>query len=355
VGEVGEVGAEALEPPTPLLQRPEALRHGGAPRQHLSPLARDPVAQVAHPPERGALAQLGRADGHAVEELLGLREARGRREQGAHAVARQAVGLGEGIELDQRVVPIGVLEQRVGRAVAAVEVAVGLVHHERDAARPAEVAEGREEAAWVLHARRVVGRHEHDGAGEGREERGRQLGVGQHPRADGQGHGPYARHVVPHAVVEVPGRDEDHLVALGAERRHGRAVGLVAARRDGDLLGAHHAAVGRRPVLGDLRTQLVKAQHGAVEVREGLVEHEVGHGLPQGLGRGGHRGRLRDVDEGEVRRRRDAVEPAPRLHDGRLEGHLGAGEHVSRAHGRARRTGAPCPRGRRSRCPATPP
>ena len=55
------------------------------------------------------------------------------RVHGADPVTRQAIGLGEGIEMDKCVIPIGLLEQGVGRAVATVEIAIGFVHDQRDA------------------------------------------------------------------------------------------------------------------------------------------------------------------------------------------------------------------------------
>ena len=69
------------------------------------------------------LADLRGADGDSVEEFLDLGQPCAAGDQRADAVAGQAVGLGEGIEVDERVMPIGVAEQRVWRAGAAVKIA----------------------------------------------------------------------------------------------------------------------------------------------------------------------------------------------------------------------------------------
>ena len=52
----------------------------------------------------------------------------------ADAIAGQAEDLGEAVELDQRVAPVGLGEERVRRARLRQEVAIGLVEDQRDAA-----------------------------------------------------------------------------------------------------------------------------------------------------------------------------------------------------------------------------
>ena len=56
----------------------------------------------------------GRADGDGVEELLDLRQARRRGQKRADPVAGEPVGLGKGIEVDQRVGPARVREDGRG-------------------------------------------------------------------------------------------------------------------------------------------------------------------------------------------------------------------------------------------------
>ena len=108
--------------------------------------ARSPAthcAEVAHPPERADLAKLAGADRDGVEELLDLRQPRRGGDDRAHAMPGQPVGLGERVEVDERVGPVGIGEQVVRRAGAAVEIAVGLVDDQREAVGAGQIAERR--------------------------------------------------------------------------------------------------------------------------------------------------------------------------------------------------------------------
>ena len=112
--DVGEVGAAAEDAPAG--EGFERRAGGVAAAEDLEALARDPGVEVAQAPEGGVLAGLGRADRRGVEDLLDLGEAGGRGDEGAGAVAGQAEGLRERVEVDEGVAPVGVLEERV-RAV----------------------------------------------------------------------------------------------------------------------------------------------------------------------------------------------------------------------------------------------
>ena len=70
-------------------------------------------------PQRAAIwPSWRRADGDGVEEFLDLGQTRRRGDDGADAVAGEAVGLGEGVEVDEGVGPVGVGEQVVRAAGA---------------------------------------------------------------------------------------------------------------------------------------------------------------------------------------------------------------------------------------------
>ena len=73
--DVGEVGAAAEDAPAG--EGGEGGEGGGAAAEDLGALGGEPVGEVAQAPERGLLAELGRADGDGVEDLLGLGEALG--------------------------------------------------------------------------------------------------------------------------------------------------------------------------------------------------------------------------------------------------------------------------------------
>ena len=91
--------------------------------QHETPLLGAEVREVAKAVERRLLRDGGRADRDAVGGLGDLGEQPAPRDQGADAIAGEAVDLGEAVELDQRPVPIRAREQAVWRAVARQEVA----------------------------------------------------------------------------------------------------------------------------------------------------------------------------------------------------------------------------------------
>ena len=96
--------------------------------------------------------------------------------------------------------------------------------------------------------------------------------------------------------------------------------GLIAALGDRDLFGADRGAIGVRPVTGHGLTQGVAAQHRAVKMRIGLVQRRLGHGAAQGFGGRVDGRRLAEVQKRPLGRKADALDPAPRLHDGRPRG-----------------------------------
>jgi hypothetical protein len=94
------------------------------------------------------------------------------------------------------------------------------------------------------------------------------------------------------------------------ERGDRGGEGLVAARGDGDLRLGDLAAVGADHVRGQFRAQLGQAEDGAVEMRAGIVQHRLGHGPAQRLGRGLDRGGLADVQQRAVGRKATPVAAA---------------------------------------------
>jgi len=94
----------------------------GATVQDLQPLASEPCVKVLHPPKGGALTKLVGADGDSVQKFLDLGQAGRAGDNRANTVACQAVGFGEGIKLDQRIVPVGIGKQIMRRTCAAVEM-----------------------------------------------------------------------------------------------------------------------------------------------------------------------------------------------------------------------------------------
>ena len=165
--DVGEVGAAAEDAPAG--EGGEGGVGGVAAAEDFEALGGEPGVEVAQAPEGGALAGLGGADRGGVEDLLDLGEAGGGGDEGAGAVAGQAVGLREGVEVDQGVAPVGVGEEGVGAGLGGGEVAVGLVEDEGEAVRAGEGGEGGDGVGRVLGAGGVVGGDEDDGAGAGGE------------------------------------------------------------------------------------------------------------------------------------------------------------------------------------------
>ena len=295
---------------------------------------------MPHAPDRPDLAKLPGRDRHGVKELLDLDQPRGSGDQRADPVPGQAVGLGKRIQLDQRVAPVRIGEKVVGRALARIEVAVGFVHHQRDPPRPAQIEEGADDLGRVFRARGVVGGDQHDRAGARGDEGGGPVGVGDHPLPAVQRHRGHPLHVEPHLVIEVPRDRHDHLVPRTRQRRHRRAEGLVAALRDRDVSGPHRAAIGLRPLRGNLGPQIGVPQHGPVKMRVRPCQRGVGDRRAQPFGRRIDGGGLAHVDERAVVREGDVFQPAPRLHHRGAEGGGQGGvqrHHVSHAPSRAGR------------------
>ena len=291
-----------------------AARDGVAAAEDLGALGGDPGAEVAQAPEGGLLAELGRADGDAVEDLLRLGEAGGAGDQRAGAVAGQVEGLGEGVELDDVVAPARVGEEVVRAAVRAQEVAVGLVDDQDRAVLAGDGGELGDERGRVLGAGGVVGGDEHDGADAGGHAGAGGLRVGEHAGAAGQRDRLDAAHVEPHLVIEVPRHRQQHRVAGGGERQHGGAEGLVAAGGDRHLVGADLAAVARAGAPGDLGAQRGQAEDGAVEVGVGLGADHLGHDRAHLLRRRVDGRGLAEVEERPLGREVEAGEPAAGLH-----------------------------------------
>jgi hypothetical protein len=243
--EIGEICTAAHEPPAFCFDQRHVVMDRRAPVEDFVAFARKPVAEVLQTPEGGALAQLRRADGDGVEEFLDLGQKFGLCNDGSDAVAREAVGLGKGIKLDQRVVPVRVREQAVRWVWAAVEIAVGLINDQPDAGLAGEGEECGECLCRVFDAAGIVRCHQRNCAGPRRDQRAGGLGIGDQIGAGGQRHSGHTRHVEPHFMIEVPGSWQENLIPFGAKCRDDGGKGLIAARRDRDLIGACCALVMR--------------------------------------------------------------------------------------------------------------
>ena len=135
--DIGEVGAAAEDAPAGEGgEGGDGRRRGGGGSRRARPATQSP--RWRRPQSAAFWPSCGGADGDGVEHLLGLGEAGGAGDHRAGAVAGQAEGLGERVEVDQVVAPAGVGEEVVRPAVAAQEVAVGLVEDQHGA-----VARGR--------------------------------------------------------------------------------------------------------------------------------------------------------------------------------------------------------------------
>ena len=194
------------------------------------------------------------------------------------------------------------------------EVAIGFVEDQRDAAPPAQSGEGGDGRRRIDGARRIVRRHQDDGARAGIDQALGLPGVGheapvgiawQDSRLD-------AEHVERHLVIEVPGAGQQHIGAGRRDRHGGDEEGLVAAGGD------RH--VGRREAGGAVEI-VEMAQH-----RPRATPHRQGSGRRTRLQR--HRPRRRAGRAG----RHGADSPA-RPATGRSAGR----------HGRDRRPPSPAP------------
>ena len=247
VAHVGEEGAGADQRVGQVVAREDGAELGDS-LQHEAPLVGAEVGEVAEAVERRLLRDGGRADRDAIGGLGDLGEQACARDQRADPVAGEAVGLGEAVEVDQRLVPVRAREQAVGQAVTGEEVAVGLVEHQRKAGLTRKAMEALDDLGRIDGTRGVVGRHQHDGAGS-RRDPCRRIGRVRHAAAlgpEGQVDRRDAQHLQPHLVVEVGGRGQDRLVARPRERHQREAEGLVAARGDRDPIAGHVAAVSLR-------------------------------------------------------------------------------------------------------------
>ena len=152
--DIGEVGAAAEE--LPAGQRGDGGGDGVAAAEDFEALAATQSARWRRP-QRAAFWRAGGADGDGVEDLLGLGEAVGGGDDGAGAVAGEAEGLGEGIEVDEGVAPGGVGEEGMGAVGGGMEVAVGLVEDEGDAGVAGDLGEFGDEGGGVFGAVGLLG------------------------------------------------------------------------------------------------------------------------------------------------------------------------------------------------------
>ena len=221
--------------------------------------------------------------------------------------------------MDERVLPAVLLKQRVRRASAAVEVAVGFVNHQGNACIACQIVKGADQFGGVFHAAGIVRGDQRNRTGARCDQGARSLDVGQQIVAGAQGHGCDAGHVQPHLVIEVPGRRQDHLVTLGTERGDGGGKGLIAARGNRNVIACDCRFVMRADLGGQCIAQGGHAQHGAIKVRIVFGQRRIRHRLTQCGGRRVNRCGLAHVDQRAVGGMRHTIQPATCFHDGRGE------------------------------------
>ena len=205
--------------------------------------------------------------------------------------------------MDQRLLPVGEREQAVGCGFARQEVAVGLVEHHSEAVRPRHPVEGVDRLRRVDGPGRVVGRHQDDRPGA-RSDPCAGIGRLRHAaalRPEGQVDGRDPQHLQPHLVVEVGGRGQDHLVAGPRERHQREAEGLVAAGGDRHLFACHPAAISLGERRRERASQVVPAEDRGI-ARRLRPAHSLREMLGEGIRRRIGRHRLRQIEQGFVRR-----------------------------------------------------
>ena len=311
MADIGKIGTAAQK--LPALHLRKAILQRGAAGQNLGPLARQPLAQVLHPPQGGDLAQLGRADCDGVQKLFDLQQAAFTGNDCPHAVACQPVGLGKGIKLDQAIIPI-CSKQIMRRARPCIEIAVGFIDDQSQPMRARHIAKGGQGFGRVFCARGVIGRDQHNRAGARGDGRARIIGRWDHARAHGQGNGPNPLHIQPHFVVEIPWGWQNHLIPRASQAADCGTKGLVAALGDGHLGGRDGPAIGGGKLRGHFGAQGGQAQHGAVQMGIRIVQRGVGNRLAQGHRGQIHRGGLADIDQRAMRGVDHPIQPTARLH-----------------------------------------
>ena len=260
----------------------------------------------------------------------------------------------------------------MGRAAAAVEIAVGFIKDQGDALVAGQIKEGLHQFGGVFDAAGVVGRDQRNRTGARGDQGGGRLGIGQQIAAGGQRHGGDAGHVQPHFVVEIPRGWQDHLIPLIAQHGNRGGKGLIAAGGDADLFGLHGACVMRCGLCGQFGPQFRQAQHWPVKMRLIIGQRNICHRLTQGRRRRIDGRGLADVDQRAICGERHALQPTAGLHHGGREGGGGACQGhvrlmdesaeeylrpkrrrrgVSPCRDRVRHIAGPCPMGRKSMCP----
>src|SRR5215207_11218484 len=148
---IGEISADGID--QPLRALPERVAKHFSATVHLATVGLAPLRQRVDAPGHGPLADAGRADLDAVEDLGELADHARIGNDRAEAVARDAVGLREAVELDGVIAPCAALEEPM-RAIQRrrQEVAIGLVDDEPESAPAAKVRNVLDDAIRVDRA-----------------------------------------------------------------------------------------------------------------------------------------------------------------------------------------------------------
>src|SRR5829696_6352545 len=183
---IGEISADGID--QPLRALPERVAKHFSATVHLETVGLAPLRQRVDAPGHGPLADAGRADLDAVEDLGELADHARIGNDRAEAVARDAVGLREAVELDGVIAPCAALEEPM-RAIQRrrQEVAIGLVDDEPESAPAAKVRNVLDDAIRVDRAGGVVRRDEHDRLRAGVDQALGLVGSGTNPTAGSQG------------------------------------------------------------------------------------------------------------------------------------------------------------------------
>ncbi len=163
-----------------------------------------PVVQVLQAVHRGQLARVRRTDRGAVLDLFQLLEQCLSGDDRARAKPGEAEDLGETVQVDEGIAPVGIGEKVVRQRFDVDEITIGLVDDQRDAMFPRQVEESPNAFGAVDRTARVVGRDQQHRPGARTDQaarffRVRHCGLGverqvaRHDRAGRE----------PHLVVEI--------------------------------------------------------------------------------------------------------------------------------------------------------